>query len=257
MHVYIYTVFIGFPYNLMHHFCSDLKTRGTFSCLRFKLPFQLRSSVWLNLLLARRSFTLCLQWQWNCSAMWEYALVASCKIDDSMPPRSSQHLQKPIKMDFLTSPIWTVGFEVELMTDFRAGFYSTLSQHHCYNSQDGHFANPAVVVASVMFMIVSVSYLQQISRFELIHPTYIYICQFVKQKMSHVFATHFLHLFQCLQFVLLRTDTIWLVFKEPLTISRAQRDLYRGVGEAQGVRWSTVGGDLSTGLIPVGLATKI
>ena len=175
MSIYIYTVFIGFPYNLMHHFCSDLKTRGTFSCLRFKLPFQLRSSVWLNLLLARRSFTLCLQWQWNCSAMWEYALVASCKIDDSMPPRSSQHLQKPIKMDFLTSPIWTVGFEVELMTDFRAGFYSTLSQHHCYNSQDGHFANPAVVVASVMFMIVSVSYLQQISRFELIHPTYIYI----------------------------------------------------------------------------------
>ena len=96
MHVYIYTVFIGFPYNLMHHFCSDLK-----------LPFQLRSFVWLNLLLARRSFTVCLQWQWNCSAMWDYALVSSCKIDDSMPPRSSQHLQKPIKMDFLTSPIWT------------------------------------------------------------------------------------------------------------------------------------------------------
>ena len=157
MSIYIYTVFIGFPYDLMHNFCSDLKTRRTFSSLRLKLPFQLRSSVWLNLLLARRSFTVCLQWQWNCSAMWDYALVGSCKIDDSLPPRSSQHLQKPIKMEFLTSPIWTVGFEVELMTDFRAGFYSTLSQHHCCNSQDGHFANPAVAVSGVMFMNVSVS----------------------------------------------------------------------------------------------------
>lgn len=123
-----------------------------------------------------------------------------------------------------------LGFEVELMTDFRAGFYSTLSQHHCYNSQDGHFANPAVVVSGVMFMIVSVSYLQQISRCELIHPTYMIICQFVKQKMSHVFVTIFSTFFSAFNLSNLRTDTIWLIFKEPLTISRAQRDLYRGVG---------------------------
>lgn len=208
--------------------------------------------MWLNLLLARRSFALCLQWQWNCSAMWEYALVASCKIDDSMPPRSSQHLQKPLKMDFLTSPIWTVGFEVELMTDFRAGFYSTLSQHQCYNSQDGHFANPNVFVSGVMFMIVSVSTTNQQMW---THPSHLYdyISQLVKQKMSHVFVTVFSTFFSAFHLSNLRTDTIWLVFKEPLTISRAQRDLYRGVGGSPRIRWSTVGGDLSTG----GLATKI
>lgn len=35
------------------------------------------------------------------------------------------------------------------------------------------------------------------------------------------------------QAALQRTDTIWLVFKQPLTISRGQRDLYRGAWVAQ------------------------
>ena len=214
--LYIYTVFIGFPYNLMHHFCSDLK-----------LPFQLRSFVWLNLLLARRSFTVCLQWQWNCSAMWDYALVSSCKIDDSMPPRSSQHLQKPIKMDFLTSPIWTA-WVWSWIDDWFSGWFFT---QHCPSIIVAIFRTDILLIRlSVMLMIVSVSISttnQQI--WTHLSNIYDYICLW-SQKMSHVFVTIFFTFFSAFHLLNLRTDTIWLIFKEPLTISRAQRDLYRGVG---------------------------
>ena len=76
-------------------------------------------------------------------------------------------------------------------------------------------------------MIVSVSTNQR----NRTHPSN---CQFVKQKLLQFYHEFSNFLTRGVQFVL-RTDTIWLVFKEPLTISRAQRDLYRGVREAQGL----------------------
>lgn len=88
-----------------------------------------------------------------------------------------------------------LGFEVELMTDFRAGFYSTLSQHHCCNIQDGHFAHPAECNAYDCFSIYNKSADLNSS------IQHIWLYMFVKPKNVACFCNHFLHLFQCLPFV--------------------------------------------------------